>query len=67
MKDKNVFTFGVLIAVVLIQLYHSYIEIPIAYKVLIDILILVSIPYLYRNIYYYFIELYKKYTSSKSD
>ncbi|OOF35557.1 hypothetical protein BKK49_12470 [Rodentibacter rarus] len=58
MKDKNVYTFGVIIALFFIMLYHRYINVSIIYKVLIDILILYFIPILYQKTYYYIIKLY---------
>lgn len=66
MKNKNVFTFGVLIAVLIIQIYHNYFDIPIVYKIVIDFLILLGVPYLYIRFYNYITNICKKYVSSRN-
>lgn len=62
-NNKKPPIFGFLIAVLIMQTYHKYVEIHFIYGILIDISILLVVPFLCGKLFQYIANLYKKYVS----
>lgn len=50
MKEKNIYSLGVLLSVLLMQLCNYFIDVGIIYKIIIDISLILCTPYIFKKI-----------------